>query len=106
MCVACYIVNHIIMYPCTASLGHLRLMFNTALSDAWIWVLLTRHVVNTKQASDYISLRIELEEGTPIPSTGLSSEQVLAKDVSNDLDVVDFTESACRERLQMESIFW
>ncbi|KAF8328978.1 hypothetical protein F5887DRAFT_1082791 [Amanita rubescens] len=62
-----------------SSLGHLRLIFNTALSDAWIWVLLTRHVVNTKQASDYISLRIELEEGTPIPSTRLANEQVLAK---------------------------
>jgi len=94
------------MYPCTASLGHLRLIFDTALSDAWIWVLLTRHVVNTKQASDYVSLRIELEAGMPIPSTRLASEQVLAKDVSNDVDVANFAESACRERLQMAFIFW
>jgi hypothetical protein len=68
-------------------MGHMRLIFDTALSDAWIWILLTRHVVDTKQTSDYISLRIELEEGAPIPSTRLTNEQTLAKDVSNDLHV-------------------
>ena len=76
-----------VMCSCTASMGHMRLIFDTALSDAWIWILLTRHVADTKQTSDYISLRIELEEGAPIPSSRLTNEQTLAKDVSNDLDV-------------------
>jgi hypothetical protein len=67
--------------------------FNTALSDSWIWILLTRHVVDTRETSDYISLRVELEEGMPM-ITERVSEQTLAKEVSNEHPAVDFAELA------------
>jgi hypothetical protein len=49
-----------------ASHYHLRLKFSNTTSPAWdtsrkLWVLLTRHVANTKENSDYIALRVESE---------------------------------------------
>ena len=55
--------------------------FNTTLPDAWIWVLLTCHVVDTRQMSDYISLRVEVEEGGAMAVEPVN-EQILAKEVS------------------------
>ena len=70
-----------VTWPWTASSSRLRLTFNTTLPDAWIWVLLTCHVVDTRQMSDYISLRVEVEEEGPMAIEPVN-EQILAKEVS------------------------
>jgi hypothetical protein len=49
-----------------ASHYHLRLKFPSATTSAVdtsqkLWVLLTRHVTNTKENSDYVALRVESE---------------------------------------------
>lgn len=46
------------------STRHLRLKFDSTSrnDEEEIWVLLTRHVVDTRRTSDFISLRVQLED--------------------------------------------
>ena len=40
-----------------------QLEFNTSsFSDEEIWVLLTRHVTNTHRTSDFVALKVEIED--------------------------------------------
>ncbi|KAK2467728.1 hypothetical protein APHAL10511_000023 [Amanita phalloides] len=45
-----------------ASMTRLQLFFRNAMPDTPVWILLTRHVSDTKRTSDFISLRVEVEE--------------------------------------------
>ena len=62
------------IYPLAivASNQHLRVKFNnSADEDDEIWLLLTRHVVDTRRTSEYIALRVQIEDDTS-PGSGLS----------------------------------
>jgi calpain-7 len=53
----------IIAYQFSLASRHVRLNFNTtSLAEEEIWVLLTRHVVQTSRNLDFIALRIEIED--------------------------------------------
>ena len=58
------------IYPLVASNQHLRVKFNnSADEDDEIWLLLTRHVVDTRRTSEYIALRVQIEDDTS-PGSG------------------------------------
>lgn len=52
-----------------------QLEFNTSsISDEEIWVLLTRHVTDTHRTSDFIALKVEIEDDL-IPISGAVGNQ-------------------------------
>ncbi|KAJ7108465.1 hypothetical protein C8R43DRAFT_905383, partial [Mycena crocata] len=50
--------------PSTGSTRHMRLKFHNTSRNAEdeVWVLLTRHVADTRRTSDFISLRVQVED--------------------------------------------
>ena len=48
-------------------------------SDAEIWVLLTRHVVDTRRTSDFASLWVEVEDDVILGTTTVESQRTLSK---------------------------
>ncbi|KAF8637563.1 hypothetical protein AX17_002749 [Amanita inopinata Kibby_2008] len=61
-----------------SSTSRLRLIYNNASTDKYIWVLLTRHVIDTKRTSDYVSLRAEPEDEA-LEMTGHMAQQTLTE---------------------------
>ncbi|PFH46869.1 hypothetical protein AMATHDRAFT_68923 [Amanita thiersii Skay4041] len=87
-------------------LTNLRLRFNNVTTDKRIWILLTRHVVNSKRTTDFASLRVEVEDeawktaGAVIPQklteegTFTNNTHILAKtQVSEGSGVLNITPS-------------
>ncbi|KAF8627516.1 hypothetical protein AX15_004392 [Amanita polypyramis BW_CC] len=60
------------------STSRLRLIVDNAIPNTSIWTLLTRHVVDSKRTSDFISLRVEPEDDTR-EVTGPIIQQILTE---------------------------
>ena len=81
--VAVRTIKMVVIYPtvlfnlCSLVQGarQVQLEFNTSsLFDEEIWVLLTRHVTDTHRTSDFIALKVEIEDDL-IPISGVVENQ-------------------------------
>lgn len=60
----------------------IQLEFNTSsLSDEEIWVLLTRHVTDTHRTSDFIALKVEIEDDLIPISSVVENQHTLSSKV-------------------------
>jgi calpain-7 len=65
----------------TGSTRHLRLKFdntNDSVQDE-VWILLTRHVADTRRTSDFTSLRVQLEDDLAGSAESADSRQIATK---------------------------
>ena len=82
----------IIAYQFSLASRHVRLNFNTtSLAEEEIWVLLTRHVVQTSRNLDFIALRIEIEDNI-LPAV-LPMNQLNSLSTVSSIELYNFVDS-------------
>ena len=82
----------IISYLFSLASRHVRMNFNaTSLTEEEIWVLLTRHVVQTSRNLDFIALRIEIEDNI-LPAV-LPMNQLNSLSTVSSIELYNFVDS-------------